>query len=239
MNTSPPVRRPYTYIHHLSAAAKASSPSTVAAAVTTAKVSAFGHTPIYLNFQRSTSSRTPNQLPPTCHLSFPRPYKSGLPLASLPPRRPTGATFAQSLFARDRLRRDPINSTALPSPTWVSARGSATRELPRTNTRCSSDCPIPRTEACRIWPSVLDAIYFIKKARDDVSSDTIKNCLKKTGFREVNDEKVINLILKIIWIQKTAIQIMFCAIIFKTIAKIAMMKNMKQKFLKLMIMRKE
>lgn len=45
--------------------------------------------------------------------------------------------------------------------------------------------------------SVLDAIYFIKKAWDDVSSDTIKNCFKKTGFREVNDEKVINLILKI------------------------------------------
>ncbi|KAK9739619.1 DDE superfamily endonuclease [Popillia japonica] len=36
--------------------------------------------------------------------------------------------------------------------------------------------------------SVLDAIYFMKEAWDDVSSDTIKNCLKKTGFREVNDE---------------------------------------------------
>ncbi|KAK9704017.1 DDE superfamily endonuclease [Popillia japonica] len=35
---------------------------------------------------------------------------------------------------------------------------------------------------------VLDAIYFIKKAWDDVSSDTIKNFFKKTGFREVNDE---------------------------------------------------
>ncbi|KAK9728577.1 hypothetical protein QE152_g17933 [Popillia japonica] len=114
----------------------------------------------------------------------------------------------------------------------------------------------------------------MKEAWDDVSPDTIKNCFKKTGFREVNDEFESDqfdpedeiLLSKLVQMSTLMREIDNSDLHeFMDIdanldiedghldnvlldnfqnesqkrAKIAMMKNMKQKFLKLMIMRKE